>query len=120
MLSSQLGPVSASYYFKILLSILPGKLRFRIEYDYCSESAGIKLQILKRRYISRHMKTESRGGGGVGGKCSWMYYKSKTRLQGRRSVFLSGGGGGGGAENERRRREFVGGSGGIPPENFEI
>ena len=29
-------------------------------------------------------------------------------------------GGGGGAENERRRREFVGGSGGIPPENFEI
>ena len=31
-----------------------------------------------------------------------------------------GGGGGGDAENERRRREFVGGSGGIPPENFEI
>ena len=98
------------------MSILPGKLRFRIEYDYCSESAGIKLQILKRRYISRHMKTESRGGAGGGGgwgKFSWMYYKSNTRLQGRRSVFLIGG-----AENERRRREFVGGSGGIPPRKF--
>ena len=35
--------------------------------------------------------------------------------QGRRSIFLSGG-----AENERQRREFVGGSGGIPLENFEI
>ena len=28
MLLFQLGPVSVSYYFKILLSILPGKLRF--------------------------------------------------------------------------------------------
>ena len=28
MLLSQLGPVSVSYYFKILLSILPSKLRF--------------------------------------------------------------------------------------------
>ena len=28
MLLSQLGPVSVSYYFKILLSILHGKLRF--------------------------------------------------------------------------------------------
>ena len=48
-----------------------------------------------------------------------IYQDFLNRLTGTVERISKWGGRGGGAENERWRREFVGGSGGIPPENLK-